>query len=169
MKIKVRQFANFFNKLRKPMATRSENPIDGMYKIRSAMTNPTLMMPHAGKNGTTIKDSAMRIFLKKNFMNQSCRVTWWTFNSLSLNSRVNCCDHEHVKYCNEPNPKITEALNQFDRIKAPVKAQPIWHDEKKKIKDVKIVLSQNSRMLVISECNRVVFTSEHWTLKVLYT
>jgi hypothetical protein len=47
-----------------PIATRSENPIDGMYKILSATTKPTLIMPLAGKNGTMRSETAMRTFLK---------------------------------------------------------------------------------------------------------
>lgn len=58
-------FENFFSKLHSPMATRRENPIEGMYKILSAITNPSLMMPMAGRNGTIISENAMRIFLQK--------------------------------------------------------------------------------------------------------
>lgn len=35
-----------------------------MYKIRSAITNPTLIIPHAGKNGTIIKAKAKCIHLQ---------------------------------------------------------------------------------------------------------
>ena len=43
----------------KPRATRSENPILGIYNIRSATTNPTgKKIFDAGMNGITIKASA---------------------------------------------------------------------------------------------------------------
>lgn len=47
-----------------PIAMRTENPIDGMYKILSAMTKPTLRIPKAGENGMIRSTRAVRSFLK---------------------------------------------------------------------------------------------------------
>lgn len=62
------------------MATRTENPIEGMYKIRSAMTKPTLMMPLAGRNGTMSRDRAIRIFLENKI-----QINKWTENIFKPN------------------------------------------------------------------------------------
>jgi hypothetical protein len=40
-----------------------QNPIDGMYKILSAITKPTRIMPDAGKNGMINNVRAMRMSL----------------------------------------------------------------------------------------------------------
>lgn len=45
------------------MQTSKQYPIDGMYKMRSAITNPKRMMPDAGKNGTIIMAMAIKTFL----------------------------------------------------------------------------------------------------------
>lgn len=62
--MKIFWFENRLIKLFNPIATRSENPIDEMYKILSAMTKPSFMIPVAGKKGTTISVNAIRIFLE---------------------------------------------------------------------------------------------------------
>lgn len=52
----------------KPMAMRMQKPMDGMYKIRSAITKPTFMKPRAGVNGMTRRTSDDRSFLEKIFV-----------------------------------------------------------------------------------------------------
>lgn len=46
------------------MHINKQYPIDGMYKIRSAITKPNLIMPVAGKNGIIKKLIAMQTLLK---------------------------------------------------------------------------------------------------------
>ena len=53
-----------------PIAIKIENPIDGMYKILSAITNPTFIIPIAGINGMIKRTRAVNRFLKfEKFLN----------------------------------------------------------------------------------------------------
>lgn len=46
------------------MQTSKQYPIDGMYRIRSAITKPNRMMPDAGRNGTITMEVATKTFLR---------------------------------------------------------------------------------------------------------
>lgn len=51
-----------------PIATSKQNPSDGMYKTRSAITKPTVIRLEDGMNGITSSAIAMRTCLKVNDM-----------------------------------------------------------------------------------------------------
>lgn len=72
-----------------------------------------------------------------------------------------------MKYHDVGDSEVSKILNKLDRVETPVKGQPIRGDEKPKVEDVKIVLSQCSRPEIIVKRCRIVFRTKIRRLEVL--